>query len=111
MIVAGLGITWILDGLEVTIVGTIGPTLTSRAGLNLTDVQATAAGTAYLIGACGGALVFGFLTDALGRRKLFLITLTWYLVCTLLTAFSWDFWSFAVFRMLAGMGIGGEYSA
>jgi len=111
MIVAGLGITWILDGLEVTIVGTIGPTLTSRAGLNLTDVQATAAGTAYLIGACGGALVFGFLTDALGRRKLFLITLTWYLVCTMLTAFSWDFWSFAVFRMLAGAGIGGEYSA
>ncbi|MDB5094161.1 MAG: major facilitator superfamily 1 [Candidatus Eremiobacteraeota bacterium] len=111
LIVIGLGITWILDGLEVTIVGTIGPTLTSKQGLNLSDVQATAAGTAYLIGACVGAIVFGILTDRLGRKKLFLVTLTWYLVCTVLTAFAWDFWSFALFRMLAGAGIGGEYSA
>ena len=111
IIVIGLGITWILDGLEVTIVGTIGPTLTSKNGLGLSDVQATAAGTAYLIGACTGALVFGYLTDKLGRKKLFLITLTWYLVSTLLTAFAWDFWSFALFRVLAGAGIGGEYSA
>jgi MFS family permease len=111
VVVIGLGITWILDGLEVTIVGTIGPTLTSHAGLGLSDQQATAAGTAYLIGACSGALVFGYLTDKLGRKKLFLVTLTWYLVCTLLTAFAWDFWSFAAFRALAGAGIGGEYSA
>jgi MFS family permease len=111
LIVIGLGITWILDGLEVTIVGTIGPTLTSKQGLNLSDVQATAAGTAYLIGACVGAIVFGILTDRLGRKKLFLITLSWYLVSTVLTAFAWDFWSFALFRMLAGAGIGGEYSA
>ena len=111
MIVVGLGITWILDGLEVTIVGTIGPTLTSHAGLGLTAQQATAAGSTYLVGACAGALVFGYLTDKLGRRKLFLVTLTWYLVSTLLTAFSWNFWSFALFRMLAGAGIGGEYSA
>ena len=111
IVVIGLGITWILDGLEVTIVGTISPTLTSKDGLGLTDVQATAAGTTYLIGACIGALVFGYLTDKLGRKKLFLVTLTWYLVSTLLTAFAWDFWSFAIFRMLAGAGIGGEYSA
>jgi MFS family permease len=111
MIVIGLGITWILDGLEVTIVGTIGPTLTSKDGLGLTDTQAGYAATAYITGACIGALVFGYLTDKFGRKKLFLITLTWYLVCTLLTAFSWNFASFAAFRMLAGAGIGGEYSA
>jgi MFS family permease len=111
LIVIGLGITWILDGLEVTIVGTIGPTLTTKQGLNLSDVQATGAGTAYLIGACAGAIIFGILTDRLGRKKLFLITLSWYLVSTVLTAFAWDFWSFAFFRMLAGAGIGGEYSA
>jgi MFS family permease len=63
LIVISLGITWILDGLEVTIVGTIGPTLTTKQGLNLSDVQATAAGTAYLIGACVGAIVFGILTS------------------------------------------------
>jgi MFS family permease len=111
VVVIGLGITWILDGLEVTIVGTISPTLTSSNGLGLTPEQATAAGSFYLVGACAGALVFGYLTDKLGRKKLFLITLTWYLVSTLLTAFAWDFWSFALFRLLAGAGIGGEYSA
>jgi MFS family permease len=111
MIVIGLGITWILDGLEVTIVGTIGPTLTSKQGLSLSPEQAAGAGSAYIVGACIGALVFGYLTDRLGRKKLFLITLMWYLVATLLTAFSWDFWSFAAFRLLAGAGIGGEYSA
>ena len=111
MIVIGLGITWILDGLEVTIVGTMGPTLTSKDGLGLTDTQAGYAATTYLVGACAGALVFGYLTDTFGRKKLFLITLVWYLVSTLLTAFSWNFWSFALFRMLAGAGIGGEYSA
>ncbi len=111
VVVIGLGITWILDGLEVTIVGTIGPTLTSKAGLNLSDTQAGLAATTYLIGACVGALVFGWLTDRFGRKKLFMITLVWYLASTVLTAFSWDFFSFALFRMLAGAGIGGEYSA
>ncbi|HEX3462544.1 MAG TPA: MFS transporter [Candidatus Elarobacter sp.] len=111
MVVAGLGITWILDGLEVTIVGSINPTLASKNGLNFTDVQTGFAATAYLIGAVIGALGFGYLTDRFGRKRLFLVTLGWYLVCTTLTAFSWDFASFAVFRALAGMGIGGEYSA
>jgi MFS family permease len=111
MIVIGLGITWILDGLEVTIVGAINPTLASKNGLNFSDTQTGLAATAYLIGAVAGALLFGYLTDKFGRKKLFLITLVWYLISTTLTAFSWDFWSFAVFRALAGMGIGGEYSA
>ncbi|HEX3550976.1 MAG TPA: MFS transporter [Candidatus Elarobacter sp.] len=110
-IVIGLGITWILDGLEVTIVGSINPTLASRAGLNFTPAETGFAATAYLVGAVIGALGFGYLTDRFGRRRLFLITLGWYLVCTTLTAFSWDFASFALFRALAGMGIGGEYSA
>ncbi len=110
-VVLGLGIIWILDGLEVTIVGTIGPALTSSSGLNLTSTQTGLAATAYLIGACVGAIVFGFLTDTFGRKRLFLITLTWYITGTLLSAFAWNFWSFALFRMLAGAGIGGEYSA
>jgi MFS family permease len=110
-VVIGLGITWILDGLEVTIVGAINPTLASKNGLNFTDTQTGLAATAYLIGAVIGALLFGYLTDRFGRKRLFLITLAWYLICTTLTAFAWDFWSFAVFRALAGMGIGGEYSA
>ena len=111
MVVIGLGITWILDGLEVTIVGSINPTLASKNGLSFTDVQTGLAATAYLIGAVIGALGFGYLTDRFGRKRLFLVTLGWYLVSTTLTAFSWDFASFAVFRCLAGMGIGGEYSA
>jgi len=110
-IVIGLGITWILDGLEVTIVGSINPTLASRAGLSFTPAETGFAATAYLVGAVIGALGFGYLTDRFGRRRLFLVTLAWYLVATTLTAFSWDFASFAFFRALAGMGIGGEYSA
>ncbi|HZW52858.1 MAG TPA: MFS transporter, partial [Candidatus Elarobacter sp.] len=111
MVVIGLGITWILDGLEVTIVGSINPTLASKQGLSFTATETGFAATAYLVGAVIGALGFGYLTDRFGRKRLFLITLGWYLVCTTLTAFAWDFWSFAVFRALAGMGIGGEYSA
>jgi MFS family permease len=111
MVVIGLGITWVLDGLEVTIVGAINPTLSSAQGLNFTPTQTGLAATAYLIGAVIGALGFGYLTDRFGRKRLFLITLAWYMACTTLTAFAWDFWSFALFRALAGMGIGGEYSA
>jgi MFS family permease len=110
-VVVGLGITWVLDGLEVTIVGTIGSTLASSSGLDFTAEEAGLAASAYLIGACTGAVVFGLLTDTFGRKRLFSITLSWYLAGTLLSALSWNFWSFAVFRMLAGAGIGGEYSA
>jgi MFS family permease len=110
-VVGGLGITWILDGLEVTMVGSVGPRLQEHATLALTAQQIGAAASAYLGGAVAGAMLFGDLTDRFGRKRLFLVTLTWYLVFTLATATSWDFWSFAVFRALTGMGIGGEYAA
>lgn len=111
LIVIGLGITWILDGLEVTIVGSLSPTLASPEGLNLTPTQVGFAASAYLVGACVGAIGFGALTDRYGRKKLFLITLSWYLISTVLTALSPNYAFFAIFRGLAGMGIGGEYSA
>ena len=107
----GLGITWVLDGLEVTIVGNIAPTLKSAAGLRLTDLQFTASASGYLAGAAAGALFFGYLTDKLGRKKLFLITLGWYVALTAATAFSWNAESFLVFRILTGLGLGGEYAA
>jgi MFS family permease len=110
-IVIGLGITWILDGLEVTIVGSIGARLQDRATLGLSSTQVGLSASAYLIGAVAGALAFGYLTDRYGRKRLFLVTLIWYLVATLLTATSWDFASFMFFRFLTGLGIGGEYSA
>ncbi len=112
LVIAALGITWILDGLEVTIVGNIAAVLTDpESGLGLTEGQVGYAGGIYIAGACSGALFFSYLTDRYGRKKLFLITLAIYLFFTVLTAFSWDFWSFVVFRFLAGTGIGGEYAA
>src|SRR5262245_61122959 len=109
--VAALGITWMLDGLEVTIVGSLGPTLQRPETLGLGDGEVGWAGSAYVGGAVIGALVFGRLADQLGRKKLFLITLAVYLVATLLTAASFDFASFALCRALTGFGIGGEYAA
>ena len=112
LVIAALGITWILDGLEVTIVGNIAGILVEPdSGLNLTEAQVGLAGGIYIAGACTGALFFSYLTDRFGRKKLFLITLAVYLVFSFLTAFSWNFWSFVVFRFVAGTGIGGEYSA
>jgi MFS family permease len=111
LVVISLGITWILDGLEVTIVGAIASVLKFPQTLHLTDVQVSGAGTIYLIGAVLGALFFGRLTDILGRKKLFMITLATYLVATILTAFSPNFIWFAVCRFLTGSGIGGEYAA
>src|SRR5207237_7653059 len=83
----------------------------SKDTLGLSTSQATAAGSFYLAGAVIGALLFGYLTDRYGRRKLFMVTLGIYLVFTVATALAWGFWSFMIFRVLAGMGIGGEYSA
>jgi MFS family permease len=112
LVIAALGITWILDGLEVTIVGNIAGILVEPdSGLNLTEAQVGLAGGIYIAGACTGALFFSYLTDRFGRKKLFLITLAVYLIFSFLTAFSWNFWSFVVFRFIAGTGIGGEYSA
>jgi MFS family permease len=111
LVIIALGITWILDGLEVTIVGTISSVLTERPTLHLSTVEVSSAGTAYLIGAVLGSLFFGRLTDQLGRKRLFMITLTVYLIATVLTAFSWTFWSYMIFRFFTGSGIGGEYSA
>lgn len=110
-IVFGLGITWILDGFEVTLVGSIASVLTEPSTLHLSTQEASFAGTAYLFGAVCGALLFGYLTDRLGRKKLFMVTLAVYLVFTVASALAWNFWSFAIFRALAGSGIGGEYAA
>jgi MFS family permease len=111
IVIVSLGITWILDGLEVTLVGSIAAVLTEKDTLHFTTAQATAAGSFYLAGAVTGALFFGYLTDRFGRKKLFMVTLGVYLLFTVATALSWGFWSFMVFRFLAGTGIGGEYSA
>ena len=112
LVIAALGITWILDGLEVTIVGIIAPVLTTpESGLNFTAGQIGLAAGIYIAGACLGALFFSYLTDRFGRKRLFLITLALYLIASVLTAFSWNFASFAFFRFFTGAGIGGEYSA
>ncbi|THD77589.1 MAG: MFS transporter [Phenylobacterium sp.] len=111
LVVGALGITWILDGLEVTLVGSLSPAIASGQALNLTAGQVGMTGSAYILGAVIGALVFGRLTDKLGRRKLFTITVGVYLLATLATGLSWDFWSFMAFRFLTGAGIGGEYGA
>lgn len=111
LVVTALGVTWILDGLEVTVVGALGPALGHQRTLALSASQIGLAASAYLVGAVAGALVFGRLTDTLGRKRLFTITVAVYLVATMLSGLSWDFWSFVVFRAFTGAGIGGEYAA
>src|SRR2546421_1926954 len=111
LVVISLGITWILDGLEVTIVGSISAVLKEPQTQHLSDVQVASAGTAYLFGAVLGALFFARLTDMYGRKKLFMITLLVYLVATVATALSPNFIWFAACRFLTGTGIGGEYAA
>ena len=110
LVVVGLGITWILDGLEVTIVGSLGPALQSAETLHLSSSNLGAVASFYVIGAVAGALGFGWLTDRFGRRLVFYVTLIVYLTGVLLSAFSWV-WSFGMFRMITGLGIGGEYAA
>jgi len=111
LVIIALGIAWVLDGLEVTIVGSLSGALSESPTLHLTGAEVGAAASAYLIGAVGGALFFGWLTDRLGRKKLFTVTVLVYLVATIACGLSWDFWSFAFFRMVTGAGIGGEYAA
>lgn len=110
-VVIALGITWILDGLEVTLAGTLSGALKESATLRFSNFDVGIANSAYLAGAVLGALGFGWLTDRLGRKKLFFITLSLYLTATAATALSWDIWSYALFRFLTGAGIGGEYTA
>jgi MFS family permease len=109
--VIALGVTWILDGLEVTLVGSLGSVLAEPGTLGLSPAQVGWSASAYLFGAISGALVFGRLADRHGRKRLFLITLGLYLLATAATALAWGFWSFSLFRMLTGMGIGGECAA
>jgi len=111
LVVAALGITWILDGLEVTLVGAVAGALKASPVLKFSNTDVGLASSAYLAGAVIGAIFFGWLTDRLGRKKLFFITLAVYLVATAATAFAWNFWSFALFRFATGAGIGGEYTA
>ncbi len=112
LVIAALGITWILDGLEVTIVGVVGSVLTKPvSGLNFSSSQIGLAGSIYIVGAVCGALFFSYLTDKFGRKKLFLITLAVYLIASVATGFSFSFWFFALARFFTGAGIGGEYSA
>jgi MFS family permease len=111
-VVVGLGSAWALDGLEVTIVSTVSGRLTSpESGLNLTAAQIGYAGGIYVLGACLGALFFGKITDRLGRKRLFMVTLAVYLTATALTALSFNPIWFFVFRFFTGSGIGGEYAA
>jgi MFS family permease len=111
LVVAALGVTWILDGLEVTLAGSLAGALKQSPVLQFSNADIGLAASAYLAGAVVGALFFGWLTDRLGRKKLFFITLTVYLVATAATATSWNLASFALFRFITGAGIGGEYAA
>ena len=111
LVIVALGITWVLDGLEVTLVGSLSGAIKASPRLQLTDQQVGLSASLYLLGAVAGAVVFGWLADLYGRKRLFNITLGVYLAATALTAVSPDFFTFALFRCLTGAGIGGEYAA
>ncbi len=111
LVVVALGVTWILDGLEVTLAGSLAGALKQSPVLQFSNADVGIASSAYIAGAVLGAIFFGWLTDRLGRKRLFFITLAIYLIATAATAFSWNFTSFLLFRFLTGAGIGGEYTA
>ncbi len=110
-VIIALGITWVLDGLEASLVANLGPTLRDPRALGLTATEVGLSSSAYLLGQVAGALFFGQLTDRLGRKRLFLVTLGLYLIATALSGAAPSFAVFAALRVLAGAGIGGEYSA
>ena len=110
-VITALGTSWMLDGLQVTLAGSLAGILQNKRALGLSDAQVAGGATDYLAGAVTGAILFGYLTDRLGRRKLFLVTLATYSLATLATALSWNYLSFSVFRFVTGLGIGGEYAA
>ena len=111
LVVAALGVTWILDGLEVTLAGAVSGALKDSPVLQFTNTDVGIAASAYVGGAVLGAVLFGWLTDRLGRKRLFFITLAVYLVATAATAFTWNLWTFVICRFITGAGIGGEYTA
>ena len=111
LVVVALGITWILDGLEVTLAGAVSGALKESPVLHFSNTDVGLAGSAYIAGAVLGSLFFGWLTDRWGRKKLFFITLAVYMTATCATALSWNVESFMLFRIIMGAGIGGEYSA
>jgi len=111
LVVAALGITWVLDGLEVTLAGSLSGALKESPLLHFSNTDIGLASSAYLAGAVFGAIFFGWLTDRLGRKKLFFVTLAVYLTATAATATSWNIASFSAFRFVTGAGIGGEYAA
>jgi len=104
-------VSWVLDGLEVTLVGSLSGAIGGAHGLHLSASEIGLAASAYLAGAVLGALCFGGMTDSFGRKRLFTATVGLYLVATILTGLSWNAWSFALFRCATGAGIGGEYAA
>ena len=110
-VVIALGVTWVLDGLEVTLAGSLAGAIQESPSLGLTPSQLGLAASSYLVGAVLGAIGFGWATDRLGRRRLFFITLLLYMAASIATGLSWDVWSFCAFRFLTGAGIGGEYAA
>jgi len=110
-LLSALGVAWLFDGLEITLVGALGPALEGSASLRFTPAEIGMAASAYLIGNILGAIVFGALADRLGRKLLFRVTLVIYIVATTATGLSWGVWSFAAFRLLTGAGIGGEGAA
>jgi MFS family permease len=111
LVLSALGVSWMLDGLEVTIVGAMGGVLENQKTLGLSAGEVGAVASCYVAGAVAGALSFGWLTDRYGRRKIFFVTLGCYIAGVFLSACAWNFLSFALFRMLTGFGIGGEYAA
>src|ERR1700731_4769948 len=111
LVIVALGVTWILDGLEVTLAGSLAGALRESPTLHFSDTQVGLASSAYVAGAVTGALFFGWLTDRLGRKRLFSVTLTLYLLAAAGTAFTWNLPGYALMRFLTGAGIGGEFSA
>ncbi|MBJ7602755.1 MAG: MFS transporter [Candidatus Dormibacteraeota bacterium] len=110
-VITGLGVSWILDGLEIQIVSTVGSVLTDKGTLHLTAGDVGLLGSVYLLGEVIGALVFGRITDNIGRKKMFITCLLIYLVASGLGGFSFNLWSLLLCRFVAGTGIGGEYTA
>src|SRR5437867_7605786 len=110
-LVIARGVAWVLDGPEITITSRVGPVLQSEHTLHLSSVDVGRAASVYLLGEVAGALFFGYLSDRLGRRKLFIVTLGLYLIANGLTAFAFTYAVFVFFRFFAGAGMGGEYAA